>query len=284
MTTRVAVPPGRSRFGVLLAAAQARYQVLLLLRSPIGLFTALIIPVMVLIVLNLATPGYASKELHGASYADFITPAMGTFALVNACYVNVVTSVVVAREEGILKRLNGTPLPLSAYVVGRMAAAAVVALASMTIVYAIGAIFMHVELTAERVAALLGVTALGIATLTTLGLAVSALIPRPDISLPAAYGTMLPVAFISNVFFPLATAPDWLSQVAAAFPLQPIAMASERVFQPGSSGWPMTQGELLVTLAWLAGTSLITAFGFRWQPGGSLLRWPSRHRGASAAG
>lgn len=282
MTTRVAVPPGRSRFGVLLAFGQARYQVLLLLRSPIGLFTALIIPLMVLIVLNIATPVFSAAELNGASYPDFITPAMGTFALLNACYVNVVTSVVIAREEGILKRLNGTPLPLWAYVVGRMAAAAVVAFASMIIVYAIGAIFLHVELTAERVAALLGVSALGIATFTTLGLAVSALVPRPDISLPAAYGTMLPIAFISNVFFPLATAPEWLSHVAAAFPVQPIAMASERVFQPGSSGWPMTQGELLVTLAWLAGTALITAFGFRWQPGGSLLRRPSRQRSVTA--
>jgi hypothetical protein len=50
--------------------------------------------------------------LHGIRYADFRTPAMGVFALLNACYVNVITSVVIAREDGTLKRLHGTPLPL----------------------------------------------------------------------------------------------------------------------------------------------------------------------------
>ena len=256
---------------MLLAAGQVRYQITLLLRSPIGTFTALVIPLMVLVVLNVATPQVALRELHSMRYADFLTPAMATFALINACYVNVITSVVIAREGGILKRLHGTPLPLWAYVVGRMAAAAVLACTSLIVVFAVGALLLHVRLDGGRVAALAGVTALGIASFTTLGMAVSALVSRPDTSLPVAFGTILPLAFVSDVFFPSTAAPAWLHHLAAAFPLSPIARAAEHIFEPGYSGWPMTHSQLAVTLAWIAGASVVTSIGFRWEPGRSPL-------------
>ena len=275
MTT--ANPPSRSRFGLLLAAGQVRYQLLLVLRSPMGNFTTLIIPLMLLVVLNVATPQTALAQLHGVRYADFLTPAMGTFALLNACYVNVVTSVVIAREDGILKRLHGTPLPLWAYVVGRMAAAAATAAASVVIVFAVAVIFLHVHLNGHRVAALVAISALGVASFTTLGMAISTFVPRTDTALPVAYGTILPLAFLSNVFFPATTAPTWLQHLADGFPLSPIAKASERAFSNGSNAWPMTQGQLSVVLAWIGGAALVTAIGFRWQPGATLLgRWHQR--------
>ena len=49
--------------------------------------------------------------MDGLPYAQWVTPAMCAFCLLNACYVTVITSVALAREEGMLKRLRGTPLP-----------------------------------------------------------------------------------------------------------------------------------------------------------------------------
>lgn len=281
--TRTGVEPdvGRSRFALVLAAGQVRYQVLLLLRSPMGTFTALVIPLMLLIVLNLATPQITVRELEGTRYADFLTPAMAVFALLNACYVNTITSVVIAREDGILKRLHGTPLPLWAYVLGRMAAAAVTAIASVVVVLGIGTLFLRVHLDFGRAVALAGVAGLGIASFTTLGMAVSTLVPRPDTALPVAYGTLLPVAFVSDLFFPATTAPHWLADLAAAFPLAPIAKSAEDIFGPGAAGWPMTTTQLAVTLAWIVGGALLTASAFRWEPGSLPLRgwhWLQRHQ------
>jgi ABC-2 type transport system permease protein len=262
----------RSRFGLMLAFGQVRYQVLLLLRSPIGTFTALVVPVMILVAMNVATPQMAVRELHGVPYADFLAPAMATFALLNACYVNVITSVVIARDNGVLKRLHGTPLPLWAYVLGRMAAAACVAVASIVVVLGVGVVFLHVHLAAARLTALAGVTGLGIVSFTTLGTAVSTLVPRPDSALPIAYGTLLPLGFVSDLFFPATAAPEWLRQGAAAFPIAPIARSAEAIFVPGSSGWPMSHAQLVVVLAWTGGAALVTAAAFRWEPGAAQVR------------
>lgn len=174
-----------------LAISQIRYQLTLLRRSPMGTFTTLVVPLMLLLVLNFAAPQVSLHDLHGLTYAEFLTPAMATFALLNASYVNVITSVAVARDAGVLKRLHGTPLPLWAYIAGRMASAAAVGLASVAVVFAVAAAFLHVHLNEGRILAVLGVAALGTAAFTTLGMAVSSLVPRAETALPIAYGTLL---------------------------------------------------------------------------------------------
>ncbi len=259
----------RRGYTLLMAGGQVRYQLTLVSRSPIATFTVLVIPLMLLVVLNLVSPE-ASSALRGISYAAFLTPAMATFALINACYVNVITSVVIAREEGILKRLRGTPLPLWAYVLGRMAAAVVVAAVSIAVVVAVAAWFLGVPVGADRIGNLVGVAALGGACFTALGFAVSSFVPRADVALTVAYGTFLPIAFISDVFFPSTTSRQWLADVAAAFPVAPIAKAAEHGFLAGG-GWPMTAGQLGVVLGWTAGALAFAALTFRWEPGASAL-------------
>ena len=67
-------------------------------------------------------------------YAQFLTPAVCVFCLLNACYVTTVTSVVLAREEQILKRLRGTSLPAWTYPAGRFGTAFLTAATSAAII------------------------------------------------------------------------------------------------------------------------------------------------------
>lgn len=268
--------PGRSRFGLLLAAGQVRYQVLLLLRSPIGIFTALVIPLMVLFALDVANPESEVFAQLGVRDSDFLVPGMATFAILNACYVNVVTSVVLAREGGVLKRLHGTPLPLWAYAVGRLAAAAAVGAASVAVVVVVGVLFMDLRFSAPRALGLACAVGLGIAVFSVVGMAVSIVVPRAEAALPVAYGTLLPVAFVSDVFFPGLATPDWLRSAAAVLPLAPIAKAAEHAMI-AADALPMTVGQLAVTLGWIVGASVLVGIGFRWQPG-AVVPIRRRHR------
>ncbi|HTT50034.1 MAG TPA: ABC transporter ATP-binding protein [Streptosporangiaceae bacterium] len=62
-----------SRPAPLLALGQVRYQLLLLLRSPLGFFITLVIPLLLLIVLNVIHPPTAALP-RGLRYAQFLTP------------------------------------------------------------------------------------------------------------------------------------------------------------------------------------------------------------------
>jgi ABC-2 type transport system permease protein len=183
-----------ARPGASLAWRQVGYQLLLLSRSPLGTFTVLVVPLMLLGALSIVNPQDSLKGLGHPRYADFLTPAMATFALLNACYINVATSVVTAREAGVLKRLHTSPLPLWAYVVGRIGAAGVVGGVAFWVVMLAGWLFLDVRLDAARVGYLAAVMLLGVVCFSLLGLALSTVVGSTDSALPVAYGTFLPTS------------------------------------------------------------------------------------------
>ena len=110
--------------GAVLVPGQVRYQLLLLARSPLGTFISLVIPLMLLVALDLVTPEMTLQSLGGVRVVQFLTPAMASFAVLNAGFVDVLVGTTVAREQGVLTRLESTPLPTWAYFAGRLVAAA----------------------------------------------------------------------------------------------------------------------------------------------------------------
>ena len=112
---------------VRLLGKQVGYQLKLLARSPMAAFATLVIPLMVLLAVNLLYSGTRLSSRGGIPFAQFFTPAMVAFAVVNACYMSVISSTTLARDEGILKRIRGTPLPPWVYMTGRLVSSGLVA-------------------------------------------------------------------------------------------------------------------------------------------------------------
>lgn len=258
--------PRRSRAGATLALGQVRHQLLLLIRSPFGFFITLFVPVLLLVCLSLLTPEDVTDVPGGVRYAQWLTPAIVTFCLLNACYVNTITGIVLAREEGILKRLRGTPVPAWTYLVGRFGSVLLTAVLAAGVNVAIATLFFDVTIVWANFGYLLGVAALGIVSFYLVGVAVVSLVPRTETALPVAYGTMLPVAFVSDVFFSSAHSPGWLNALASALPVAPIARGLEAAFVPANTGWPMSVPATLSSLGWSVASLLLIVFTFRWQP------------------
>ncbi len=267
-----------SRPAPLLALGQVRYQLLLLVRSPLGFFLTLIIPLLLLVSLNVVSPAGATAGAAGLPYAQWLTPAVSAFCLLNAAYVTTITALVPARDHGILKRLRGTPLPGWTYLAGRFGQVLVTAAVSVAIIIATGLLFFSVHLVWAAFGYFIAAAALGTVCFFLLGAAVSMVVPKTETALPMAFGTMLPLAFISDVFFSTTGGPHWLTSLAAAFPVAPVAKAMEASFSPATHAWPMSVGELLVVLAWAAAAATVIALWFRWDPGPiRLLPWRHRH-------
>jgi ABC-2 type transport system permease protein len=254
----------RSRPSLALALGQVRYQLVVLLRSPLGFFLSIVIPLLLLVCLNVIIPG---RPVAGLVYAQWLTPAMCAFCLLNACYVTSITSIVLAREEGILKRLRGTPLPAWTYLLGRSGSAFVTSVIACTIIVAAGVVFFSVSIVWHAFGYFVVATFLGIACFFLLGVAVTIVVPKSETALPVAFGSMLPLAFISDVFFAPSHPPMWLHDLASAFPVAPIAQAMEDSFNPATQSWPMPVSGLLVVLGWCAAAIVVVALAFRWEPG-----------------
>ncbi|GAB3888504.1 hypothetical protein GCM10029964_056260 [Kibdelosporangium lantanae] len=114
---------------------------------------------------------------------------------------------------------------------------------------------------------LAGIGGIGAVSFFLLGLAVVTVVPKSETALPVAYGTMLPLAFVSDVFFSSAHAPSWLHDLASALPVAPVTRAMEAAFLPTTQSWPMSTSAMLTVGGWSVAAIGIISLTFRWEPG-----------------
>lgn len=249
-----------------LLGRQVSYQLKLLVRSPMAAFATIVVPLMVLLAVNLLYSGTHLATRGGIVYAQFFTPAMVAFAVVNACYMSMIASTTLARDQGILKRLRSTPLPSWVYMTGRIISSGLVAAVGAVVVIAVGAGAYGFELVWAGLPAMLLTLAVAMFCFCSLGLAVTVLVPSAESAVPIAWGTMLPLCFISDVFQPIDNAPSWLRAIASAFPLRPFADDLESAFNPITGSTTIHPAHLELMAVWGAAAAAFALFAFRWDP------------------
>ena len=166
-------------------------------------------------------------------FAQFYTPSIAIFSLIAACYTSLVLGVATARDQGLFKRVRGTPLPMGIYLGSWMTGAATVGIAAIVILFAVAVPAFGVQIYANTLPAAVVTLLLGAACLCALGLAVATLVKTADQAMPVAQLTFLPISFISGIWFPLDGAPDWLLKIAQFFPRLPPGELVRRVLRAG---------------------------------------------------
>ncbi|MGI9647116.1 MAG: hypothetical protein ACR2OI_01210, partial [Acidimicrobiia bacterium] len=91
-----------------------------------------------------------------------------------------------------------------------------------------------------------------------------------------AQATLLPIAFVSDVFLVTEDGPAWMEAVGNFFPLKHFVIAFGDAFNPTLSGngfaWSGTDNEyaigihLAVMLAWGIGAAIVAVKFFKWEP------------------
>jgi ABC-2 type transport system permease protein len=222
---------------------------------------------LVLVVLFNALNGDTQVTSAGAKvdFSQFYTPAIGVFSLVAACYTTLILGISTARDNGLLKRVRGTPLPISIYLGSWMVSAAAVGIASIVVMFAISVPAFGVHIYAEALPAAIVTLLLGAACLCALGVAVASLVKSAEQAMPVAQLTFLPISFVSGIWFPLDNAPSWVVDVAHFFPLYHIAYAFERCFTPGA-GAAWSGKDLWAIAIWTAVGIFVSVRRFRFEP------------------
>jgi len=243
--------------GARLALRQVIYENRAFWRNPAAAFFTFAFPLIFLVIFT---------TIFGREAARFFTAGIITLSIVSATFTNIAMSVTLAREEGILKRIRGTPLPPLAYLVGRMLHAVAIGLILAVIVMAYGALAQGVDVPWEGLPVLVLSLIVGSAALCALGLAVSSLVPNADAAPAVVNAAVLPLYFISNVFTPADQLPDWLDAVSKVFPIRHLADAVASVYSAAPSAPPVPWVELGVVAAWGIGAALFALRFFRWEP------------------
>lgn len=232
-------------------------------RNPSAAFFGIAFPLMILTI-NSAIFGAGRIRMNGeaATVAAFYVASMSVFAVVMTCFTNLATAIAYDRDMGRLKRIRGTPTPVSAYVSARLLFAMGMGLLTALLCVADGVLFFGVRVSLPNLLAFLLTILAGSASLGGLALAVVAVIPNAQAAPAILNAASFPILFLSNVFYPIDRLPAWLNAVMHFLPVRPLANVTAGAF----FGAGISIADLAIVLAWGALGAVIAARFFRWQP------------------
>jgi ABC-2 type transport system permease protein len=235
-------------------------------RNPASVFFTVLLPVMFLLIFATIFGNDRIEELGDIKTTTYYVPAIVTLAVVSATMQSLAISLTVDRENGLLKRTRGTPLPSAVFIAGRVGNSIVVSILSLALVSALGRLIYDVAIPWDHLPAVLVTLAVGAASFCCLGFAITAAIPSEDAAAPMTNFALLPLYFLSGVFIPESEIPSGVLHFADLFPVRHFFEAFFTAWDPATTGPGFEWGHLAVVAAWgLLGLVLALRF-FRWEP------------------
>ncbi|MGD1033780.1 MAG: ABC transporter permease [Candidatus Dormibacteria bacterium] len=248
-----------------LTLSQTRYANKAYWRNPALAFFAFVYPLMFLVIF---TSIFRSSNVpYGAvrvNEATYYLPGMMVLAVITVCFNNVAVAISIQRDSGVLKRIDGTPLPRGSFFGARILHAVLVSGLLVIITATFGRAFYNADIpTGVALLDALAMLAVGAASFCALGFAIASVVPNADASLPIVNVVILPLLFVSGVFIPLGNNPPfWMLWVGRIFPIQHFLAGMQAGFLGGAFSWV----DVAVVAAWGVGGLLFAVRFFRWEP------------------
>ena len=253
---------------------RVRVELLQFWRSGEAVFFTLGFPPIMLVLFGAI---FGSNQIgpHGTSvtFSQYFTAGMIGTGVWTSCFQVLATAVPLERDNGSLKRLKATPMPVGAYFLGKIGQVTVVSAAETVLLMAMGALFYDLQLPAGwRWFTFAWVFVLGSAACTLTGIALAGLIRNGRIASSIVSPIAIVLQFVSGVYFVFADLPTGLQVAGSIFPLRWLTLGLRSVFlpdayrfaEPGNSWRHLLTAAVL--LAWCGVGLIVARRTFSWMP------------------
>ena len=270
-----------------LLALQVVAQLRVFWRIPVALFFTVALPLIIVVLFNLVFGGAdATVETATGAWSidQFYVAALAAFEVVSATFTNLANMIPDRRQDGVMKRWRGTPLPSWIYLSGFVGAGLIIAIAGFSLIVAIGFAFYDLEIAAAKVPALVVAMLVGTLAFSALGVAIAGLIRSQEAAPAVTNAIILPMAFISNTFIAVdeSAMPEWLDVISRILPLRPFVESIQAPFNPTVDPPGFLPGNLAILVAWGAVGVVVATRTFKWEPVADVAGRAHRRRRRSA--
>ncbi len=198
---------------VRLTLRQAGYGLLVLSRSARVLVFTVIFPIVLLVLFGsiFNKNGGGTTTLHSGqkiSLEAYFTGGILAYAIAMNAFTSLAISLTTQRENGLLKRFRGTPVPAWTFLVGLIVRSIAIIVAMSVILLAIAAVAYDVTLTPTRIAYVALFIVLGTAALAALGIALTAFTTSADSAAAIAPFGIVILSFVLRRLHPDERAPE----------------------------------------------------------------------------
>lgn len=257
---------GKLRRELGLVGWQVLYEQRAFWRNRARAFFAFIFPIIFLVIFSAI---FQSKTIyigHGQSisYDTYFVPGILAYGVIATTFLNMAVSTAVLRDDGVLKRMAGTPLPGWAYVAARILSTLIVTIAMCALTLLIGYVVYNAKVRGATLPGLIVTLALGSATFTTLGVGIVRYIKNAEAAPAVVNVAVLPLTFISGIWFHFHLS-SGLTDIAKVFPIRALADGLQHAYSPFTTGSGFKGSDLLTLAIWLA-VGIVAMLRFLHQP------------------
>lgn len=199
----------------------------------------------------------------GLEYVDFLVPGVISMAIMQMGIFSVVFSLIQYRQQGVLRRLNATPIRPHNFLIGQVFTRLLVSIVQVAVLLGVGVLIFDVTV-AGNFGYLFILAVLGGALFIAIGFIVSGFAKNEEVGAPLANIIALPMMFLSGVFFPTDVLPGALEDIVQYLPLTFLADGMREVAIQGAS-LSEIPWEVLGLVVWLAITFIAATRVFRWE-------------------
>ncbi|MGH9055620.1 MAG: ABC transporter permease [Acidimicrobiales bacterium] len=247
-----------------LVSRQLRYEQLNFWRNRFGAIFTVAFSVIFLLLLAATGADQHATAIGGIKEIQYFVPGFAAYGVMSACYNNLAIGMVVRREVGLLKRLRLSPIPTWVLFAAVVANALVISVLEVVLLLLIGRFGFDVTLPDNWLALAVGVL-VGVVCFTSLGVAVSTLVPNQDSAGPIISLIFFVLLFLSGLWFPL-TPGSALDRVSNYFPIHHLIVAFFAPFDTRRGSSPWAWRDLLVVAIWGVAATYVAIRRFAWEP------------------
>jgi ABC-2 type transport system permease protein len=249
---------------------RAKWELRMFFRNRQAVGFTLLFPLMLLIMFGSIFGG--NVEGMSLKYSQVLVAGILASGASSVGFMNLAIGMSTEREDGSIKRLAGTPMPRSAYFIGKIGLVVVTTVLEVILLLVVGVVLfdLHLPSSPFRWFTFGWVLVLGVIDFSLLGIAIAGVIRNAKAAPAVVNIPFVGLQFISGVYVPFWQLGKGLRTFASLFPLKWTAQGFRSVFlpdaflmrEPGHS-WqhPMMA---IVLLIWAALGSLICLKTFRW--------------------
>ena len=239
---------------------QFRAEQLLFWRSKEAALFIFVFPLLLFVLLGSVYSG----RIYGAPAAQALLSGLIGYGCANTAFAGLAITLVVRREQAILKRLRATPLPASTYIAAMLASTLIVFALQTLALFGLGRAFYGTPFPTAVGSLILAVIA-GSVVFAALGVATASLIRSAEGSSAVVNFILLPMAFLTGAFGPTRHFPPFLRAIGDVLPLKYFIDLVNAIYLRGHEIWTRPL-DLAVLAAWGLGGLIVAMLKFRWEP------------------
>jgi ABC-2 type transport system permease protein len=227
-------------------------------------FFTFLFPIILLLLLGSVYGDDVIKKEHNVKATSYLVAGILGYGVAATAFAGLAIVLVLRRENGVLKRVRGTPLPPAVYLAAVIASTTIVYVIEAAALVALGRLVYGVPLPHQWFSLLLAIV-LGALCFAALGIALTGAIRSGDGASAVVNAVYLPISFLAGAFWSAQNFPHVIRVVSDVLPLTHFIRLMRNIVVLHEEIWS-NWDQVAIIAAWGLGGLVLSMLFFRWEP------------------